>query len=202
MACSMIWTSSSKGISRSLSMSRSTLRSMSTEGLHYSGLNAGELLSHSRTSKVPESNWGRVPPLVEGEVLRDEFADRGRRLHAGATVPQFDHPVGCPLADDNDDRNSEQLGITELDSWRDLAPVVQKHIRPGLLEVGDELLCRLVDDLFLRRRDDVHVERADVARPDQAAIVIIGLSDDRHGAGDRSEEHTSELQSRPHLVCR
>src|SRR3989442_7607141 len=25
---------------------------------------------------------------------------------------------------------------------------------------------------------------------------------DVHGASDRSEEHTSELQSRPHLVCR
>src|SRR5690554_7463113 len=30
------------------------------------------------------------------------------------------------------------------------------------------------------------------------AAVIIRLS----GSGNRSEEHTSELQSRPHLVCR
>src|SRR3989442_15322471 len=31
--------------------------------------------------------------------------------------------------------------------------------------------------------------------------TIVGYADSAHNAG-RSEEHTSELQSRPHLVCR
>src|SRR3989442_10623265 len=38
----------------------------------------------------------------------------------------------------------------------------------------------------------------------EAANAFLGLlgSAERADAGERSEEHTSELQSRPHLVCR
>src|SRR5690554_7360920 len=42
--------------------------------------------------------------------------------------------------------------------------------------------------------------------PDHAEVryvgIRIGSTGDAAGAGARSEEHTSELQSRPHLVCR
>src|SRR3989442_9047926 len=40
---------------------------------------------------------------------------------------------------------------------------------------------------------------------DQRKVAVHCLVDDvvhRPGSGQRSEEHTSELQSRPHLVCR
>src|SRR5690625_954958 len=33
-------------------------------------------------------------------------------------------------------------------------------------------------------------------------IDLVGSSKDKHGNAPRSEEHTSELQSRGHLVCR
>src|SRR5690554_6954201 len=37
----------------------------------------------------------------------------------------------------------------------------------------------------------------------ERTVTVLGLSEQRRGAPEaRSEEHTSELQSRPHLVCR
>src|SRR3989442_10747763 len=52
--------------------------------------------------------------------------------------------------------------------------------------------------LFRSVRDDVHA--VDVRRPQRVEDVV----DHRAAAHleQRSEEHTSELQSRPHLVCR
>src|SRR3989442_10426719 len=52
-----------------------------------------------------------------------------------------------------------------------------------------------------------HVDRQAVAHTfDQGGAQEIGAVGDRVGGGHaerlRSEEHTSELQSRPHLVCR
>src|SRR5690554_3628809 len=116
MACSMIWTSSSKGISRSLSMSRSTLRSMSTEGLHYSGLIAGEVLSHSRASTLPEPMPIHVRAVgsVERQVGLHQGVGRDRGLHAGAAVPELHHAFGCSLADDDDDRYADQFRVAEL----------------------------------------------------------------------------------------
>src|SRR5690554_1798150 len=38
------------------------------------------------------------------------------------------------------------------------------------------------------------------SRPAQSIALTVGDGDD--GVVERSEEHTSELQSRPHLVCR
>src|SRR5690554_8198512 len=35
-----------------------------------------------------------------------------------------------------------------------------------------------------------------------SVIALVGFLDDRGHIAARSEEHTSELQSRPHLVCR
>src|SRR5690606_39776656 len=36
----------------------------------------------------------------------------------------------------------------------------------------------------------------------KASVLVLNGADDRGTAGDRSEEHTSELQSRENLVCR
>src|SRR3989442_10935099 len=53
--------------------------------------------------------------------------------------------------------------------------------------------------------------RQELAKPTVAALVVLAVAgvawavmvqQSRSMAGMRSEEHTSELQSRPHLVCR
>src|SRR3712207_7040732 len=44
--------------------------------------------------------------------------------------------------------------------------------------------------------------RVAVAQQLGAALLLVGLADRLRGAGQRSEEHTSELQSRQYLVCR
>src|SRR3989442_10115884 len=53
------------------------------------------------------------------------------------------------------------------------------------------------------RRRGAGAARVDGARDQLLADAALASDEDR-GAGDghRSEEHTSELQSRPHLVCR
>src|SRR5690606_42012423 len=57
------------------------------------------------------------------------------------------------------------------------------------------------DLLRLRRRGEPQAERAaaEVLRPAPAPRRLQG---DGPGSGHRSEEHTSELQSRENLVCR
>src|SRR5690554_7217202 len=50
--------------------------------------------------------------------------------------------------------------------------------------------------------DGEHILNGDIVSPE--AEIIMSLKDENPFlimAGDRSEEHTSELQSRPHLVC-
>src|SRR3712207_7793669 len=60
--------------------------------------------------------------------------------------------------------------------------VVTSGVVPSMLEVMDRTCIRAVDDML----------RADLDRDAQALLV----------ARSRSEEHTSELQSRQYLVCR
>src|SRR5690554_3887166 len=74
-------------------------------------------------------------------------------------------------------------------------------------QVGNALLCRALNQLLGSQRA---IRRGAVAMQVDAWILVLGYS---HGHSchktwpqcislGRSEEHTSELQSRPHLVCR
>src|SRR3712207_7714463 len=47
-----------------------------------------------------------------------------------------------------------------------------------------------------------HPDGGDLGPPAGTGAVAPGLPAPRSGAGQRSEEHTSELQSRQYLVCR
>src|SRR3712207_8677933 len=71
----------------------------------------------------------------------------------------------------------------------------------------EELLERRVDVLLARDRDADEVPVLDAAerrhqrrRGAPAALLDLSVSE-RVGARQRSEEHTSELQSRQYLVC-
>src|SRR3989442_7269040 len=55
----------------------------------------------------------------------------------------------------------------------------------------------------------LHHDLPQVARPDAVARLggeredeLLGAQGAQRRRGERSEEHTSELQSRPHIVCR
>src|SRR3712207_9006593 len=63
--------------------------------------------------------------------------------------------------------------------------------RLGVDGVGEGLA-----ELRVRRRAGLHVQ------PDRVDVVAPLLDDVQAGRGARSEEHTSELQSRQYLVCR
>src|SRR5688572_1098448 len=74
------------------------------------------------------------------------------------------------------------------------APAGLAHVRVQAIDVGLHLLARaLVDDLA--PHDVAGVGEA-VARRGQRALHAV------HAFADRSEEHTSELQSQSNLVCR
>src|SRR5690554_7562566 len=77
--------------------------------------------------------------------------------------------------------------------FRSLAGAVGKDIDrvpaviPGALEPVNHL-----DELEQAHRGEIHV-------PVPVAVVVVQMQVEQLA---RSEEHTSELQSRPHLVCR
>src|SRR3712207_7925025 len=66
-------------------------------------------------------------------------------------------------------------------------------LEPVLLEVP-----RVARPLLALRRERQHVRRRDVGHR-RARLEVL---EHRAGVVDRSEEHTSELQSRQYLVCR
>src|SRR6266699_4213711 len=64
-------------------------------------------------------------------------------------------------------------------------------------ELISELYHIAPASLQIFRLPDLHVVKVSFPRP-----VVQGSLHDRAMHAGRSEEHTSELQSRPHLVCR
>src|SRR3989442_10089039 len=72
----------------------------------------------------------------------------------------------------------------------------QQHRR--LIDEG----ARERDALLLAAGELVRKPPADAGQLDQGQHPIHALGDLRRRPPLRSEEHTSELQSRPHLVCR
>src|SRR3989442_4476254 len=77
---------------------------------------------------------------------------------------------------------------------RHLIDVLQRHLSPA--EAADERDQRRALGRVVHRRADLVSHHA---RAERRAERIIAVDDADH---TRSEEHTSELQSRPHLVCR
>src|ERR1035438_10631801 len=119
------------------------------------------------------------------------------------------------VGDDPTDQQQDVLstfGLEEVDDPRDeyqVGPGEQREtegVRVFLDDGLDDLLGRLVQT----RVDDLETGVAKGASDDLGATVVpikTGLGDDDsvraiHGNLIRSEEHTSELQSLRHLVCR
>ena len=107
---------------------------------------------------------------------------------AGGAVLDLDDAVLERLADHDDGRDADQLGVLELHAGADLLAVVVEHRQPWRLERAGDLLG-LGEDLGVAGRvlaggDDVHVDRADLARPAQAELVVVALGDAGDGARD------------------
>src|SRR5438876_539771 len=78
-------------------------------------------------------------------------------------------------------------------------PLILLHGGLGSIEMFGELLPALSRTRKVIATDlQGHGRSGDIDRP----ITYEVLADDEHFIGDRSEEHTSELQSPVHLVCR
>src|SRR5690625_6854756 len=73
--------------------------------------------------------------------------------------------------------------------------VVAKHKENGTIYVIDSFGDRIKVDEFI----EVIVEKVLEWQPDVIAVESVAAQE---FFADRSEEHTSELQSRGHLVCR
>src|SRR5690554_7148720 len=73
------------------------------------------------------------------------------------------------------------------------AAIVQEWIDDCLSENGGQVEAR--NQAALLGRAYLKLSQA-------GKIRFMGLLAERYGVNERSEEHTSELQSRPHLVCR
>src|SRR5215813_8184126 len=174
---------SPKTISRNMVPKAITsMRPPSPEGLGHGvgpgdvagGAVPGEQFPRLRRDPVALIDRERAPPPEPTAGCRVD--DLGRLAAVGFRA----HPQRCPGIRH---RREQQLGVRVLG--------VGEHVldRPGF---GD--LARVHDDQAV----------GDVP----GAGEVVGDVEDRHPLGvaqprhERSEEHTSELQSRPHLVCR
>src|SRR5690625_3945685 len=73
-------------------------------------------------------------------------------------------------------------------------------VDPDATLIGDAGRYQLADDVVRTWPDDLDTTAAVSTVVDAVAALAAELSE--HGRTPRSEEHTSELQSRGHLVCR
>src|SRR2546422_6720119 len=150
---------------------------------------------------------GRVGGIEHGLQLRvghradrvdDRWAEPPEGLHqtlavfdrpAMAQDHRHDGPAVVPGGDQYTER--EVVGCTrgllaeEIDDVAGLAPGKEQEPR----QHGRERM-----ELELERRDDAEVAAATSHPPEELRVLV--------RARARSEEHTSELQSRLHLVCR
>src|SRR5690606_40072293 len=77
----------------------------------------------------------------------------------------------------------------------DLGAAGQHHVVAVLVQL-DDLRLDLAADVGLQIADATHLDQRSREEPTQADV------EDQAALDDRSEEHTSELQSRENLVCR
>src|SRR5690606_40068627 len=100
-----------------------------------------------------------------------------------------------------------QLGPQEFDGWQDFlrsdAPVgltVAPLDDSSSVSLADGLLHLVTENQLFGQR--IRQTRRRQKQKTDAELVIRDLSELKPGAPVRSEEHTSELQSRENLVCR
>src|SRR5207253_10879307 len=92
-------------------------------------------------------------------------------------------------------------------SLHDALPILLEILRQGTGGVDDLPLAMRHYHVVLAERDAgleriVEAKRHDPVAEDHRLLLTAVTIDLVDHAGDRSEEHTSELQSRGHLVCR
>jgi hypothetical protein len=97
-------------------------------------------------------------------------------------VADLDDPVGEPLADHDDRRDADQLGVLELHARGHLRAVVVQHRDALAAELLGDARGGLEDRRVLAGGDQVHVRRSDLPRPDQPDVVGGALGD----RGDQS----------------
>src|SRR2546422_8147515 len=148
---------------------------------------AGRPPRSPRAEEVARPDEGSDARRGRGEAVLLHIADvrRAREIDAIETRELEEHP-GLGLA-----------AVAAILVRVGTEPPVGKGateplVRPGhaAVDLGHADLARR--DAWLIRHDETHVEAWALARQDRRHV--------RHK--DRSEEHTSELQSRLHLVCR
>src|SRR5207302_2999548 len=92
-------------------------------------------------------------------------------------------------------------------SLHDALPISSRDFHPGSRNVGEAVgvVGCLIDCVgeILADLVPIHVDRGDKVDVTDVIAAEVDVHDSGHAvAGLRSEEHTSELQSRENLVCR
>src|SRR3989449_4779897 len=105
-----------------------------------------------------------------------------------------------------DPHSACEVGLDEREAVRKRKGELRDRVRAGLCDVvsgdrcGIEIPHVVVDEVLL---DVAHHLERELGREDAGVLALVFLQNVRlHRAANRSEEHTSELQSRLHLVCR
>src|SRR5207302_3115189 len=144
-----------------------------------------------------------VAPSGRGKYATDSM----RTLAIRSLAPHFEHKLFLSATPHNGYRESFAALLELLDSQR-----FARAVTPNRTQLDAIMVRRMKSELKLRwdgsrrfaERVVQHLEVSYTAEERQAHHVLQQYSDLRlrHAASDRSEEHTSELQSRENLVCR
>src|SRR6478752_5718448 len=103
---------------------------------------------------------------------------------AAAAVLDLHDAVHESAPDGEDGGDADQFGIAELHAGGNLGAVVIDDVEAGSFELQGEFFGGGEDFLAAAHGHNVDVGRGDGARPDQAPVIVVGLCQGRHGAGD------------------
>src|SRR5690606_3313643 len=121
----------------------------------------------------------------QGLEAGDRILDADGFALAGLAVLDFDFAARqTTRSDDELERNAHQIGGCEFLAGARLAIVID-DVEAGGLELAVELFIGRVALRIARFEvDEAHLERRDRNRPDDAVLVVAGLDDGGHDAGE------------------
>src|SRR5690554_5805798 len=119
-----------------------------------------------------------------------------RHLDNNVTVASF--PLATSETYNKDGKRIEQTEWHNIVMWRGLAEIAEKFLHKGkLVYIEGKIRTRSYED-----KENIERYTTEIVADN---FTMLGRKSDFESTGTpggRSEEHTSELQSRPHLVCR
>src|SRR5690625_5122334 len=151
---------------------------------------------------LPHDPCVRISQRIEDEAEREALRQRLQALIAE------DEEGGFIIRTQGDRATDEELATDQAylkNLWADIQQRARSQAAPSLLYQDLNLAQRVLRDMVQPNTLNIFVDSRTTtqALTEWAKVYTPSVVNRiQHYSGERSEEHTSELQSRGHLVCR